>query len=117
MQPSLAIELVLALATLVLVGLAISALIQLKKILININELVINTNRQLGPLLNDTHDTIKKMNTELHQLDEIVVNIRDIGDKVNATTRMVHEVISSPLLKIAGISAGAKGVVKKLVGR
>lgn len=117
MTPSLVITAVVATATLVLIGFAISAVIQFKKTLVNIDDLVVNINKQLDPLLMDLHDTVRQLNGELGNITEITKSVKDIGDKVNATTRIVHEVISSPLIRVASISAGAKEAIKKLVKR
>lgn len=109
--------LVLIIAVLVLIWFAISALIQFKRTLEGIGTLAGNLDNKLGPLLTDLHEVVKQLNMELGRLDDIVLNIRDIGEKVNATTRVVHEIISSPLIKVASISAGAKEAIRKLVGK
>ena len=117
MSLSVVISVVLTVAVLVLVWYAISALIQLKKTLENVDSLVCNVNERICPLLTDMDVVVNKVDSELGRLDEIVSTVRDISDKVNATTRVVHEVISSPLIKAASVSAGARGAIKKLVGR
>ncbi|MCL6472145.1 MAG: DUF948 domain-containing protein [Firmicutes bacterium] len=117
MTPLLVITAVVATATLVLIGFAISAIIQFKRTLINVDDLVVNVNKQLDPLLIDLHDTVRQLNGELGSITEITKSVKDIGDKVSATTRIVHEAISSPLITVASISAGAKEAIKKLVGR
>jgi len=111
------VAIVLTIAALILFWFAISALIQLKKTLESIDTLAGNVDNQLMPLLTDLHEAVNKVNTELNRIDEIVLTVRDIGEKVNATTRVVHEIISSPLIKVASVSAGAKEAVRKLVSR
>ncbi len=117
MTPSLVIAVLIAAAALVLIGFAISALVQLKKTLVNVDTLVVNLNEKLSPLLNDLQDTVKQVNDELGQFDQVVRTVGNIGDKVSTTTRMVHEIVSSPLIRAVSISAGAKEAIKKLVGR
>lgn len=111
------IEIILAIAVLVLIGYTVFTLIQLRKTLVSIDTLAVNVNKQIDPLLEDLHSVVKQINNELDQVDDIVLNIRDIGDKVNATTRLAHDLISSPLIKIASISTGTMETIKKLVSR
>lgn len=111
MIPYLVMGIVLTAATVILVWFAVSALIQLKKTLLNVDTLVINMNEQLNPLLDDLHDAVKKVNNEMDRYEDVVGTVKDIGDKVSAVTRVVHEIVSSPLLKVASISAGAKDVI------
>jgi len=117
MIPYLVIGIVLTVAFIVLVLFAVSALIQLKKTLKNVDVLAVNMNEQLSPLLDDLHDAVKKVNNEMDRFEDVVGTVKDIGDKVNATTRVVHEIVSSPLLKVASISSGAKEAIKKMVKR
>lgn len=111
------ISIVVTVALLLLIGFAVSTLIQLKRTLRNADSFIGNVDERLMPLLSDLHEAVLKVNTELDQIDEIVVNVRDIGDKVNTTTRVVHEIISSPLIRVSSVSAGAKAAIKKLVAR
>lgn len=120
----LVIGVVLAVATLILIWFAISALVQLRKTLVtaekalsNVDVLVVSINDKLGPILQDLHGVVKQADRELNRVDEVVGTIKDISDKVNAVTRVVQDVISSPLIKVASISAGAKAAINKLTGR
>jgi len=125
MIPYLVMSIVLTTATIVLVWFAVSALIQLKKTLLNVDTLVVNMNEQLNPLLDDLHGAVMKVNNEMDRFEDVVGTVKDVGDKVSAVTRVVHEIVSSPLLKVASISAGAKDVltagvkeaIKKMVKR
>ncbi len=117
MIPSLVLGVILTIALLVLIGFAVSALIQLKKTLVNVDTLVVNMDGQLKPLLNELNDTVKRVNSEIGRLDDIIGTVKDIGDKVSATTRVVNEIISSPLIRVASISSGAKEAIKKFVGK
>jgi uncharacterized protein YoxC len=107
----------LAVAILILIGFAVSALIQLKKTLESVNTLVGSVDDQLGPLLADLHDTVRQANVELERIDDVVFTVIDISEKVSATTSALHGLVSSPMIKVASISAGAKGAINKLVGR
>lgn len=121
---SLVITIVLTVAVLVLIWYAISALIQLRKTLLSAEKtlmsmdvLTTNIDKKLEPLLGDMHSVVKRADRELGRVDDVMSTVKDIGDKVNAVTRVVHEVVSSPLIKVASISAGAKEAIKKMVGR
>ncbi|HEY3373799.1 MAG TPA: hypothetical protein VGK02_01905 [Candidatus Aquicultor sp.] len=124
MAASLVLFAVITVALLIVFWFAISALVQLKKTLVraekalgNVDVLVVNLNERLDPLLYDLHGVVQQADRELSRVDEVVSTIRDIGDKVNAVTRVVNEVISSPLIKVASLSAGAREALRKIVGR
>lgn len=121
---SLVITIVLTAAVLVLIWYAISALIQLRKTLLSAEKtlmsmdvLTTNIDKRLEPLLDDMHSVVKRADRELGRVNDVMSTVKDIGDKVNVVTRVVHEVVSSPLIKVASISAGAKEAIKKMVGR
>ncbi|MDI6715956.1 MAG: hypothetical protein QME63_03295 [Actinomycetota bacterium] len=108
---------VLAVAALILIGFTLSVVVQLKRTLTNFDKLVVKTDEKLQPLLIDLHVAIKQINANLDQIDRVVTSVSEIGDKVNSTTQIVHELVSSPLVKIATISASTKEALKRLISR
>lgn len=95
----------------------ILVLIQLTKTLNSINEFVKEINRDVPPLLTKLQTTIDEVNDELGRVDEIVQTVQEVSEKVSVTTKIAQEIVSSPLIKVASISAGAKKAIDTLMGR
>lgn len=95
----------------------IMVLNQLTKTLSSINEFVKEINRDVPPLLTKLQTTIDEVNDELGRVDEIVQSVQEVSEKVSVTSRIVQEIISSPLIKVASFSAGAKKAFDTLVGK
>lgn len=117
MELSSTLTIIAAFAFLVLVGFAIVVLVQLRRTLIKFDALVTNVDGKLGPLLTDLHATIKQVNEELDQVGGAIFVVKDIGEKVGSITRVVNDVVSSPIAKMLNISTATKEVIKKIVGK
>lgn len=70
---------------------------------------------ELVPLLKTLNETSKKLDSDLSRIDSTVENIEELSNKVNATVKAVQAILSSPLAKLAGFSAGAKKAISSLV--
>lgn len=105
----------IALVVLVIFGIAILA--QLFRMLGSLNNLVKSINKEVSPLLTKLQTTIDDVNSELERVDEIVASVAEVSEKVQVTTRIAQEVISSPLIKLASFSAGTKKALASLIGR
>lgn len=107
----------LVLAVVALAVFFIMVLIQLTKTLSSINEFVKEINRDIPPLLTKLQTTIDEVNDELGRVDEIVQTVQEVSEKVSVTTSVAQEIISSPLIKVASISAGARKAIDTLMGK
>lgn len=59
------------------------------------------------PLLSRFQTTMDHVNTELDRVDGILTAVESMSEKANKATKVVQEVVTSPLVKAIGIGAGA----------
>jgi len=59
------------------------------------------------PLMTRFQTTIDHVNTELERVDGILTAVEGISQKANTATKVVQEVVTSPIVKAIGIGAGA----------
>ena len=52
--------------------------------------------------------TVDEVNSELARVDKIVESAENLSQTVDSTTKVAQEIISSPLIKLAALSAGIK---------
>lgn len=108
---------VVSVGVLLLVVLGMAVLIQLTRLIANVNRMLAELDRELVPTLLKLQSTLDEVNTELDQIRGVVHAVEEVGDKVSKTARLAQELISSPLIKAAGFGAGARKVFDTLRGR
>ncbi len=108
---------VLTVLAVVLVFFIGSVLLNLAKTLNSLNALIIDVRSEVTPLLSELRTTLCQVNNELTTVDDIVKSVQEVSEKVNAVTAVAQEIISSPLIKLASFSAGAKKAVSTLLKR
>jgi uncharacterized protein YoxC len=59
------------------------------------------------PLMSRLQTTMDHVNTELERVDGILTAVEGMSQKANAATKVVQEVVTSPIVKILGVGAGA----------
>ncbi len=59
------------------------------------------------PLMTRVQTTMDHVNTELDRVDGILSAVEGMSQKANAATKVVQEVVTSPIVKMIGIGAGA----------
>ncbi|MBU4241394.1 MAG: hypothetical protein KKE43_07845, partial [Actinobacteria bacterium] len=59
------------------------------------------------PLMTRLQITMDHVNTELDRVDGILTAVESMSEKVNNVTKVVQEVVTSPVVKAIGIGAGA----------
>jgi uncharacterized protein YoxC len=59
------------------------------------------------PLMTRFQTTMDHVNTELDRVDGILTALEGVSEKANAATKVVQEVVTSPVVKIIGVGAGA----------
>ena len=106
---------ILTLLAVILVFFICVVLIRLARTLDSTNALITDVHTELTPLMAELRVTIDQINNELDNVDEIVQSVHDAGEKVTATASLVQKVISSPLIKVASFSAGAKEALNVLL--
>ena len=59
------------------------------------------------PLITRVQTTMDHVNTELERVDGILSAVEGMTQKANAATKVVQEVVTSPVVKLIGVGAGA----------
>jgi len=59
------------------------------------------------PLMTRMQVTMDHVNTELDRVDGILTAVEGISKKANEATKVVQEVVTSPIVKLIGVGAGA----------
>jgi predicted PurR-regulated permease PerM len=111
----MSLSLVTQIGVFILVVVGIGVLVQLFRVLVTTNRFLDEARREVVPGLNKLQTTIEEINTELARVDDIVESVQDVTEKISSTTRVAQEVISSPLIKIASYSFGARRALRSLL--
>lgn len=59
------------------------------------------------PLMTRFQTTMDHVNTELERVDGILSAVEGMTQKANSATKVVQEVVTSPMVKLIGLGAGA----------
>ncbi len=108
---------VLTAALVILTVAVVFILIQMFRTLGNLNRLISDLGREVPPILSKLQRTVDEVNVELGRVDEIARTVQEVTDKVQVTMEVAQEVVSSPLIKLASLSAGTKKAWSSLVGK
>lgn len=117
MNLPLILDTVLVVVAVVLGIFFIYVLINLARTLSTFNSILKEVGSSLPSLLKKLETTLNDIDNELKRADEIMKSAEDITRKVNATAEVVKEVISSPLIKLASLSSGARKALNFLLKR
>ena len=82
-------------------------LFQFVKTISILNQFLDDVRNESVPLVSRLQTTIDHVNTQLDRVDGIMTAAESISNKANNATKVVQEVITSPLVKAMGITAGA----------
>ncbi len=93
---------------------AIAALIYLIITMRNINRFVIFMEKEATPVLSRLQKTLEKLGDELDKTVDIINDVHKVSERVNLTIQLVQEIVTSPFVKLAGLSAGAKKIIQSL---
>lgn len=74
-------------------------------------------NREIKPTLSRVQTLIEEVNTELERTGEIVKQAQAVSRKVDTTTKIAQEIISSPLIRLAALGAGLRKALSTLTKR
>lgn len=82
-------------------------LVQLVKTMGIMNQFLDDIRVGTVPLMGKFQVTMDHVNTELERVDGILTAVESMSRKANSATKVVQEVVTSPIVKAIGISAGA----------
>lgn len=104
-------------AVLILVLVFVPVLAQAFLTLRNLGKLINDVNNEFVPILVRLQATVEEVNSELSQVEGIVSSIQVVSERIQSITRILQEVLASPLIKLAGFSAGSRKAFGSLFGR
>lgn len=82
-------------------------LVQLVRTMGIMNQFLDDVRVETIPLMTRFQQTMDHVNTELDRVDGILTAVESMSQKANNATKMVQEVVTSPVVKAIGIGAGA----------
>ena len=106
--------LMLGLAVLIVVF--IVALLQSIKTLTNLGVLIRNLNEQVLPLADEIKNLLNGVNTKLARVEDIATSVREVSDKIQATSQVAKMVMSAPVTRVTGWAGAAKLLLQGLSG-
>lgn len=114
MNWSIVLNIVIAIAIAVLTVFICIVAFQLSRTLGSLNHLIKDIDEEVTPMIAKLQVTVDEVNSELERVDEIVESAQNLSRKVDTTTKVAQEIIASPLIKLAALSAGIKKAVGSL---
>lgn len=93
------------------------ALVFLALMFANVSRFIKEVRTEIIPSLHLLQETIEEVNGELAKIDSIMASVQGVTDKVNSTTKVAQDIISSPLIKLASFSFGAQKAIGRLIKR
>jgi hypothetical protein len=68
------------------------------------------------PLLGDVRLTVQGVNKELERVDSLMESGGNMAKSAERVTAAVEQVVTSPLIKVAAVAAGAAAFLKRFRG-
>ncbi len=69
--------------------------------------------RAAVPLLADTHVAVQKASFDLDRVDTLLTTVESIAGTVDSASRMAHNAVGSPLVKVMATGAGVAGAWRR----
>jgi len=82
-------------------------LVQLIRTMGILNQFLDDVRVETVPLISRFQTTMDHVNTELGRVDGILTAVESMSQKANSATKVVQEVVTSPIVKVIGVGAGA----------
>jgi ElaB/YqjD/DUF883 family membrane-anchored ribosome-binding protein len=71
---------------------------------------------RLVPLADEARTTLDAVRSEIERVDGIVTQVEQASDRVTATAKVAEEVVREPLVRLAGLGGGVRGLLGALRG-
>jgi hypothetical protein len=78
-------------------------------------DILSSVDSRVVPLLTRVETTLDGVNSELSKVDQITGSVAEMVKAAEQTTTALHNVVSTPLRKIAGLAGGLRGTVKSFM--
>ncbi|RJQ41824.1 MAG: DUF948 domain-containing protein [Gaiellales bacterium] len=80
-----------------------------------INDFLKRLDDEVIPLLSKTQVTLDEVNSQLGKVDDMLGTLVNVTNKVETTSRVMQSVVTRPVKKAAGLSAGVSEAVSHLI--
>ena len=80
-----------------------------------INDFIKRLDNEVIPLLSKTQITLDEVNSELSKVDDMLGTLVTVTNKIETTSRVMQSVVTKPVKKAAGLSAGVSEAVSHLI--
>jgi methyl-accepting chemotaxis protein len=104
--PQQALDIVLTVVLILLVGIVVYAVVELIRTLRSATVLLDDLDTRLVPLLDEAGHTVEALNTELERVDTVVTRMSAVSERVNAA----EEAISVPFARVADLASRVRRV-------
>ena len=91
------------------------AFFRLGSVLRKVTSILSDVNTRVVPLLTRVEATLDGFNSELSKVDQITGSVAEIVKAAEETTTALHNAVSAPIRKIAGLVSGVRESVKSFV--
>ncbi len=113
----------IGIAVIVTAGFVISLIIELRKTVCTLNELMKTTEESLKPTLEEVQLTLKSLRKVSDDLNDVTTDVktlsgsvRDVGMNIRHISNLVESVTLSTAIKASGLKAGIKTGLEVLLG-
>ncbi|MCL6106146.1 MAG: hypothetical protein M1309_02180 [Actinobacteria bacterium] len=79
-----------------------------------INTFLRRMDEEVIPLLSRLQVTMDEVNSQLGKADEMMSTLVDVTDRVETTARVMQMAVTTPVKKVAGLSAGVSEAILSL---
>jgi uncharacterized protein YoxC len=101
---------------LVLTALALAYLfIRIGGTFARISDFIKRLDDEIIPLLSKTQVTMEEVNSQLGKVDEMLGTLVTVTNKVESTSRTLQSIVTRPVKKAAGFSAGVSEAVSHMI--
>jgi hypothetical protein len=87
------------------------SLFRLAAVFGRITNLLIEANKEVGPILTRLETTLDEVNSEIGKVDQITGSVATMIETLEHTTTAVSKAFSAPVKKAAGLVAGVREAV------
>jgi uncharacterized protein YoxC len=92
---------------LIVVGVTLGySLVRLGETFSRLSSLIRGTERDVLPVVTKVGGTVDRVNDQLDKLDQVTDSAVDVAESVDTTVRAVSMVVTKPVQKVAGFTAG-----------
>jgi len=82
--------------------------------LATVRRTVDDVHRATMPLLADAHVAVQRAGADIERVDALLTTVESIAGTVDSASKMAHNAVGSPLVKVMATGAGVAGAWRRL---